>query len=794
MARDKKTHFSPQRLNKITRLNSNISSTVDQMNDQLQSEIYGAIPSKDIDSLNAEFEKLINLEIKDMTDHTDGDPTSFLEKLFRDNQNKDNQFISNVESIFRQNQTQAQSLISEEYRNKLLKRADIQEVTSQLNELREAILVTRDAIVASDVIDGHMCRTLAIRNVDDAQSTNYKSIIEKMEEHFKLQGKIKNFIVPKTLEQGEYYAYVIPYSQVFSDFAKLKKSGKYGTSTFLKESATTLMESVTEEFQSSEHPKGSVLSNLMNEMGEDFTKGVKPEDKSKLSDTIEGMLNRISISNESIPIPILEEGAETIGEYAKYMTESYTTESNQKMPSLKNASRSSFNFINDIDTAGIHSADKTDKVDADCKFDDTRECYLKIIDSMHLIPVKIMSKTIGYYYVQDDVLSVGSDSNYFLGYNGEKEQSVVSMIASKIVKSFDKKFLEENQNFKSLIVEAIEYYNLRERKIRFQYIPAEYIVAFKINEDEDGNGTSVVEPALFYAKLYLLLLLFKMVSIVSSSNDTKVHYIKNSGIDKNVANAIQAIARKMQSRQIHLTDLFSYTTLVNKVGNGNELFIPLGRGETRGIETEILAGQDVQLNTELMDLLRNSYISATGVPAVILNNINEADFAKTLELGNTRFQARVVSMQLDFNEGLTELYRKLMRYTTSIPDTAIDNFYFEFQAPKHAGSQVKNELLSNFQSELDFATSLCFNQAEIEDVENGGSSALMREFKALYAEDKLPLMNIGRIFELAEKARIRAKEDELKPSGDDIPNEGDNGGEATEPNAGNDELPPPPSG
>lgn len=790
MARDKTPKLSAHKLNKITKLNANISGTIDQLNDQLQADIYGAIPSKDIDSLNAEFDKLINAEIKNMTDHTDGDPTSFLEKLFADNIRTDNQFVSNVEAIFRQNQTQAQSLLSEAYRNKLIKRADIQEVTSQLNELREAILVTRDAIVASDVIDGHMCRTLSIHNANEAQSTNYQSIIEKMEDHFKLQNKIKNYIVPKTLEQGEYYAYVIPYSQVFSDFMKLKKSGKYNSgSAFIKESATTLMESAMDGVDGAS--KTLVVNDLLKELGDGFMKDLSSDDKNSVRNSMSELFERVSVSNEGIPLPILEEGLDAVEEFGKY---SYMTEADTKMPSLKDAPRSSFNYINDIDSSGIHSGSDRKKEDADCKFDETKECYLKIIDSMHLIPVKIMSKTIGYYYVQEDILNVASDSNYFLGYNGEKEQSVVSMIASKIVKAFDKKFLDENQNFKSLIVEAIEYFNLNERKIRFQYIPAEYIIPFKINEDEDGNGTSIVEPALFYAKLYLLLLLFKMVSIVSSSNDTKVHYIKNSGIDKNVANAIQEVARKMQSRQIHLTDLFSYTTLVNKVGNGNELFIPLGRQDSRGIETEILAGQEVQLNTELMELLRNSYISATGVPAVILNNINEAEFAKTLELGNTRFQQRVTSMQLDFNEGLTMLYKRLMKYTTSIPDAAIENFRFEFQAPKHAGTQVKNELLGNFQTELDFAASICFNQAEIEDAENGGSSPLMREFKSLYAEEKLPLMNVKRIKELAELARIKAKEIELTPKGTDTPNPAGEEEAPPENDAGDkDELPPPPA-
>ena len=51
----------------------------------------------------------------------------------------------------------------------------------------------------------------------------------------------------------------------------------------------------------------------------------------------------------------------------------------------------------------------------------------------------------------------------------------------------------------------------------------------------------------------------------------------------------------------------------------------VGRSGERGIEFDILQGQDIPLNTDLMDMLRNNMISSTGVPSVIMNYINEAD-------------------------------------------------------------------------------------------------------------------------------------------------------------------------
>lgn len=768
--KEKKT-LSPRAINNITKLNRNITDTTDQLLDGMETSIYGSTPSTEVDALDSEFADIVSKELKSMTSKMDGDVSGFLDKLYTDSQKRSSNYVKNVEHIFQSTQNQAQSILTEAYRNKMLKRADIKEVASQLNELREAINITRDAVVSSNMVEGDICRTLVIDNSSKDESENYKSIVEKMEEKFKLTKSIKNFIVPQTLEQGEYYAYIIPYDKIFSDFMRDKdkiKSGLYGESTTVLEHATS------EQVPSfTEAPTKVGRKNVIDKLYENVSESTKssldtPEAVAAYKKGIETIVDNISVCNDPISIAVLEEGTSAIAACI------------DDLNIIKEADESRldnnpFNTLNGIDSGVMGS-----KNDKSFKFDETKDCYLKFIDSLHMIPVKIMSKTIGYYYIQDDELVTSVPSNYFVDYSEKREPTLVNAIVDEVISSFDKKFLKENIKFRTIIAEAIQYYNLNERKIRFQFIPAEYVVAFKINEDEEGNGTSVIEPALFYAKLYLLLLLFKMVSIVSSSNDTKVHYIRSSGIDKNIANTVQEVARKMQARQVNLTDMFTYTTLINKVGNGNDLFIPLGRGDTRGIETEILAGQDVQLNSELMELLRNSYISATGVPAVIMNSINESEFAKTIELGNTRFEERVVSEQIDFNGPITEMYRMLMKYTTNIPDSVISNFRFEFQSPKHNGSQITNDLLGNFDTLYQFAVSLVFSQEEVND-ESGGSTHLLREFKRLLAQEKLPVINVERIIKLADEARVKCKEGELKDAANGNHDEEEDYGEEAPP-------------
>ena len=402
-------------------------------------------------------------------------------------------------------------------------------------------------------------------------------------------------------------------------------------------------------------------------------------------------------------------------------------------------------------------------------FSEYTDCYIKFFDPMHMIEVKLLDEPFCYYAIMDD------DATSVLGaymmnttmYTDAKYEPLnrnrgfIDAVADKIVQQFDKEFLKNNLEVKNLIVDALNYYNLRDKKIRIQYIPKEYVQVFKVNVDENGNGTSILEPALFYAQLYRMLTLFKAMTIVQNSNDVKVNYIRTSGIDKNITNKTEEIARMVQSRMINIYDLFSPSTLITKVGNGREMFIPVGRNGERPIETEILQGQDVQMNSDFLDNLRQSYISATGVPAVIMNYIHEAEFAKTIELGNSRYQARVVSHQLGFNSYISEWYRRIMRYTLpSIPEHVIDALEFVFAPPKYSKINTTNDLLNNFNGVADFIINTIIPSNITNNDEE--SSEYISAFRRRLAKDFLPMLDWDKYREMLEEAAREAPKEKLE--------------------------------
>lgn len=768
--------LTKQQAGRINRINRNISGNINQMMDSLNTMTYGTKRDTKVDSLVNSFNSLLKTEITDMRKGNGGTSVDFITSVISENNKRLAGASKDLEDIFGTDEGQIQALFTEQYKNRLVKQADLHEVASQLVELKQAIIVTRDAIISADIVDGTMSRTITVDNENmENGAEDYLPIIENMERKFDLQKKIKEFIIPRSLEYGEYYVYAVPYSKIFSDFSKEKADGKFRA--YGEAAGRTLDQIITERASQKDLSKTKFAKDIMEAATEcpEFedivrrntaTETAKSDISKQMNAELKAYMENITICNDSIPLPVLEEGVETYRQYYKEFVE-HTMEEAQK-PSY------TFNSIMRNIDSGVHAFNGTGALDKKKggkaeTFTNIQDCYVRLISPLNLLPIKIMDEIIGYYYVQEDDITpmagILTSTMYYDKYDmNTSETNIVSMIASSIVEAFDKKFLNNNMKFKKLIVEALNYYKLNSKRIRFQFIPKEYIVPFKINTDEHGNGVSIIEDSLFYAKLYLMLLLFKILSIVTNSNDTKVNYIRQSGIDKNVANKIQDIARKKQERKITMADMFSYTTLINKIGQGNEMYIPTGKGNERGIETEILAGQDVQINGDLMDMLKKAYVSGTGVPDVLLNYYNEADFAKTLELANNRFQGRVISFQLDYNEQITKLYQTICRYATNIPESVINSLKFNFVQPKSANSNITNDLLNNFNTLSEFLVGLYYGQNAQDDA---GKAAQIMVFKKELAKDRLAMLNFDHIEEIFKNANIQGKGDSMDPMKND---------------------------
>ena len=594
-------------------------------------------------------------------------------------------------------------------------------------------------------------------------------MVKAMEDKFKLQDKIKNFIVTKSLTYGEYYGYIMPYSKIFNDFMKIKeknsisgnmynnfslyeyvndieeKGNKNHMNEFIKESYDLFMTESVSENTGFQEPMDVIRHSPDKKI---------PKQSKVFEEDMKEILKNIHICNEVQPLSVLDESAESIGYYYENFFEQQPLESRNLFTEV----------MNSVDGSGTFKDSSSD-----LKLD-TNDCHIKMLDPTKLLPIKIMDKVLGYYYTTASSIDPinGVVSSGFSSLNMDKSshsKTIVDAIAGKIVKSFNKPFLEKNMKFRELIVAALSYYNLNENQVYFQFIPAEYIQVFTVNEDENGNGTSILDGSLFYAKLYLLLLLFNIMSIILYSNDQRYNFIRQSGIDKNLRKKIEEVARARQLRTINAMDLFSYTNVINKLGYGSEMYIPTGKSGEKGIETEVIQGQQINIDNELMQSLKNSYILSTGVPSAIINYMNEADFAKSIELANSRFAGRVISNQLDFNKSITEFYKKIMRYSTAIPEDIIDTFEFSFTPHKINANQIKNDQIQSFDTYKQFVLSVLIGEQELNNPEKAST---IRELTLRLARMQLPMIDFDKILDDWRSANIEGLDELLKPVGKDV--------------------------
>lgn len=725
-----------------------LNSLFQDMYKKISSNTYGMDKSENLDQINNlsdKINKVINDDLEEMKEYGGkNDLTRFLLNTLQ-NSNKYNSIDTKngnndtLENLFLSKDGSIFSTFEERFRNKSVLFNDLDIISEQLVELNEAINTTRDDIVSSDDLGSDISRSLSF-STNGKESDNYDDLIEQVKELENQHGLnyiIREHIVPKTLKYGEYYVYVIPEKSLFES-AQRRKFEKTSGAMMESSEATTLLESL----------------NINKNEYKDF----------KSDEIMEYVSENIRINNTDIPLPLLENNSVNMAMKDLADFNSINSLLKKGKNKKKNNNDTSMNL-------GFSDGVKSFKGD---DWSNIKGCYIKLLDPKKIIPVKLLNYTIGYYYINDAELDVTNNGHIckngvrfgsFMGSVATKSQSqynIVTNMANAIVKSFDKKYLEDNQEFKELIINSLLYNDLYKRKLHYQFIPADNVCRFSINEDENGNGQSMIYKSLFYAKLYLSLLVFNMITYLTKSQDTLVTYVKTSGIDKNVINKTMSIARQMKSKQIGIGDLMDYSSIYGKIGTGRDLFIPEGESGERGLSWDVIQGQDVNMQTELMEELKQSYINGTGVPSVIMNYINEADFAKTLVMANAKQLRRVMMFQDSLNEDITEMYQKIMLYSSDIPIDDILDFTFKFQRPKTLPNNNLVDIIGYGDQLLDFIEKTVFGQfAE----ETPDLNLMKDEFRRSMSRKVLSMLPWEVVDDVLKETKLKINEDKLnKPS------------------------------
>lgn len=691
-------------------------------------------------------------------------------------------------------------------------RQDIDLVVSQIPEYYTSIGMVRDAICEADVVTGRLSRDIKFdkANLSESEKENVISKIEEVEEKLELNQIIKNHMVFNTLQYGEGYVYVIPYSKVFADLHKYRTSASdkatgnvvsmfndtsssldgYGYHEHAVEkrlSDTIVMEAAPVPAQPKKK-KGDYKRNtgMYQESAQLFTEAeiqeinpsyhsVKDKGDEKyneqakvdtaIDESITEIAKNISYIEDDIAIPVIEQSSHDLiavyREKYRERNESYIQESKTFFESVM---------------------DEKNEEDKDAavppEFSKIKGVYMKILPATKLIPIRIDRVVIGYYYVSDLTRPEEAGDRKNSGLHGytlrtpsigfdtfSPDQMFADKLANKIINNFDLKFMRDNVSIHKQIVAVLQAHKFNEARMRFIFIPAEHVVQCTINKDGAGKGHSMLEAGLVTARMYMFLKLYCLLYQINNSG-IRAYYLRTSGIDKNYKALIQDTIRKFAARRVTANDIFNYRNAMPKVSGGSEMVMPLGPGDKRPIDIENIAPAEAPLSMDLLNQSKDEAINANPVPsAMVQGAMSELEFAKEVETSQERFHTYCASLKIDLNPDITRLYRIIMRWETDIDPKILNTLTFAFRQSTAKKLSVTTEMLNNFNGVWELASSTLLTKAEMKDMEadTEESGGVAREFKkAMISEYLGSAIDVDRLEELLKDARKKANKTKLE--------------------------------
>lgn len=649
------------------------------------------------------------------------------------------QLQSNAGSIFNYFQTVNS--------NRYLEIADLKFISKFIPALGASVDCLLDSITSTDDLsdDSIDQRIVFDSSVNIEVQKLAMMVIKNAEIEHKLRNKLKNTAFYSTLVSGTYYAYCIPYADLFEQYSKdraLAASGSplAGTASTRAKIPTSksyysnpVKESDVQEEPVIETLSGVPVRSTVVDVNESYIDEVLKAELEMNPD----LVNKIpGLRKDQSPSKVLTDFISKRVSTVKVIESSILESALEDLPALEEAMQNGsmvdgaygkffgkVNIKNDVDTQYIDTGIRDlGKLNAEKNFN-IPGCYLKFIPPRFMVPVTLMGEVVGYYHVMADAKApktatstpnsrsgvanngaVGNIFNSIILTDRNRDQiinSIVDSIVDDVVNNFSKSFIAKNSEFKKVIADCIRYNGYMDNEYHVQFIPAKYIIKFTIDEGDDEEGQSVLEKAMFPAKLLLSLEVAKILNYLNNGGDKTLVHVTNGPIDVATGNKVQRVVRNMQDFRINFSDLLSTSTTFNKFGRFQHILIPKAKNGSNLLETEVQQGQEFDTNSEYENMLEKQAIMAMGVPSVIMEYVGQTDFAKGFETANIKYAKRIASLQADLEVGATALYEALVQASTLTDeekDQLRGHLHYRLKRPKVLAVSNSSENMGTLQN------------------------------------------------------------------------------------------------
>ena len=635
----------------------------------------------------------IDSSIKDILNNNvnmTGEPnmSRFYERLFFNSQN-DQDTVAEFEKIFGDNDF-INNLSSSYMDNRWIKAIDdeMDQTLRYMPKLEEALQTLRDNVLSADSFNKDFL-TLKPQIEGEKSQDQFDHNIQDLKKNYDLL-KLINEVYYDTSKYGETFIYCVPYEKAIQNLMDHKNDNRgIAIRSNYNEGSIILEDAINDTSEKVDMSKFKL--NNLSEDQQDFNINFEIDNSGILRSVVEAEkdarnkkkqvseqslceqylmeLNMLDIKNDGKPYALDNiERYQVGGKLPEHHNFDKTLYDDMELPN-----------IDDSAADGLVNPEKQKNV----KLKSMNGCIVKKLRRECVTPIMINDVCLGYYYFEfDNNMAFFDESQPSTGMvntitglrsNGRAEaydvlqrrEEAIRYLASMLANKIDTKFINDNQDLKKEIYYILKYNDefsnneANMQNIRVSYIPPEDINHIYFNLDDGTNrGISDLNLALIPAKLWVAIYLTNCLAVMTRGNDKRVYYVRQS-VESNISKTLLKTINEIKKSNFGIRQIQSINNVLNITGRFNDYIIPRGSDGNSPIEFEVMPGQQVEIKTDLLNLLEEAAINSTGVPLELIQSRQSPDYAMQLTMSNTKFLRFVYGRQSQFQEMIQPLLTKI---------------------------------------------------------------------------------------------------------------------------------------
>ena len=204
-----------------------------------------------------------------------------------------------------------------------------------------------------------------------------------------------------------------------------------------------------------------------------------------------------------------------------------------------------------------------------------------------------------------------------------------------------------NVNVHEAVGKALFYNLLAKNQIKMLFIPEPMMTYIRFDHRDDGTGKSFLEDIKFLLAMRCTLMIAKVMAAIDNATKHRVIEVQVDNKNVNPREALE-LARQMfiSKKAPNITN--DPRTAAESIINQHLSIRPKGMSgviDDLSITHETQYGQSQAPSDDLLDTINNMIGQGIKIPPTVLNNLNEAEYARSIATSNLFFANNVRNWQ-----------------------------------------------------------------------------------------------------------------------------------------------------